>query len=195
LQCPCLHSAQRVLGARFAASSYQAISPWLKHRVSSSKQTLLIVLLFAVFLMPDNHPQVTPLEVVVVLSTTHCEPNCTGHADGAQQGRRGVGGFGAGRAQHAATSSNDRQPTGQQQQPSKSVKKQGGMAGMALGLWRAASDQLLDLEAKIMQQVNFLWNRGKLNPLSRLNPLFLNHGLVFRSKTELHRCKTPNSSS
>ena len=29
------------------------------------------------------------------------------------------------------------------------------MAGMALGLWRAASDQLLDLEAKIMQQVSF----------------------------------------
>ena len=26
------------------------------------------------------------------------------------------------------------------------------MAGMALGLWRAASDQLLNLEAKIMQQ-------------------------------------------
>lgn len=35
-------------------------------------------------------------------------------------------------------------------------KKQGGLGGLALGLWESAADQLMNLEAKIVTQAS-LW--------------------------------------
>ncbi len=56
------------------------------------------------------------------------------------------------------------------------------MAGMALGLWRAASDQLLDLEAKIMQQVERCSRSRKTSNILMFSKIFQSKMLCFAAK-------------
>ena len=70
---------------------------------------------------------------------------CAGRASGEDSRHALRGGSGAARDQHSA-------PKLGAASEALAPEKTRGVAGIALGLWRSASNQLLNLEAKIMTQ-------------------------------------------